>query len=178
MPDTILNGTDCSAVLSGDTVTISGNYYRYDLHRRRRVFGPVTVTLQDVLRIGLTKTYSRLMLAFPMCFGFAALGIRAIPSIEMKKTFFEVEEVWDASVGVTLWSLPHQDFLWRLCAALCLFTIPLYRLSYHNDLEINTLKGRYLLPQKGMGGAQIAGFQQEFTRLKEARRRDRNAASI
>ena len=171
MPDVILNGAVCSAVLTDEAVTVSGDYYRYDLHRRRKVSGSVTVDVLNVLRVGITKTYSRLKLAIPMCLGFLALGIRAFPSIEIKKTFFEIKDIWEASAGVTLWSLPHQDFLWKLCGVLCLLTIPLYWLSYRNDLEINTTQGRYLLPQKGMEAAQIAGFQREFTRLKEERRR-------
>ena len=67
--------------------------------------------------------------------------------------------------------LPHQDFLWKLCAALCLLTIPLYWLSYRNDLEVNTTQGRYLLPRKGMDAAQIASFQREFTKMKWERRK-------
>ncbi len=136
----------------------------------------MTVDLLNVLRVGLTKTYSRLMFAFPMGFGLLTLFIRAIPALEVKKTFFEIEDVWDASVGMTLWSLPHQDFLWKLCGVLCLLTIPLYWLSYRNDLEINTTKGRYLLPRKGMEAAQIASFQREFTRLKEARQKVQKGA--
>lgn len=168
-----LQGKSCSAVLTPEAVTVSGNYYRYDLHKRRKVSGPVTLDLLNVLRVGITKTYSRLMFAFPMGFGLLALLIKSIPAIEIKKTFFEMEDVWDASVGVTLWSLPHQDFLWKLCGVLCLLTIPLYWLSYRNDLEINTTQGRYLLPRKGMGAAQVAAFQREFTRLKGARQKVR-----
>ncbi len=175
-PGFLLSGSTCSAVLTGEAITVKGNYYRYDVHKRRKVSGPVTVDLLNVLRVGITKTYSRLMFAFPMGFGLLALLIRSIPAIEVKKTFFEIGEVWDASVGVTFWSLPHQDFLWKLCGVLCLLTIPLYWLSYHNDLEINTIQGRYLLPRKGMEAAQIANFQREFTRLKEARQKARKGA--
>mgnify|MGYP001024787782 FL=1 len=175
-PGFLLSGAVCSAVLAPEAVTVKGNYYRYDLHKRRKVSGPVTVDLLNVLRVGLTKTYSRLMFAFPMGFGLLTLFIRAIPALEVKKTFFEIEDVWDASVGMTLWSLPHQDFLWKLCGVLCLLTIPLYWLSYRNDLEINTTKGRYLLPRKGMEAAQIASFQREFTRLKEARQKAKKGA--
>lgn len=170
-PGFLLGGASCSAVLTAETVTLSGNYYRYDIHKRRKVSGTVTVDLLNVLRVGLTKTYSRLMLALPMCFGFAALGIKAIPSVEVKKTLLEIPDVWSFSPGVTFWSLPHQDFLWKLCAVLCLLTIPLYWLSYRNDLEVNTTQGRYLLPRKGMDAAQIASFQREFTKMKWERRK-------
>ena len=170
-PGFLLSGSACSAVLTAEAVTVRGNYYRYDVHKRRKVSGSVTVDLLNVLRVGITRTYSRLMLAVPMGFGMLALLIRSIPAIEIKKTFFEIPDVWDASVGVTLWSLPHQDFLWKLCGVACLLTIPLYWLSYRNDLEINTTQGRYLLPRKGMGAAQLAAFQREFTRLKEARQK-------
>lgn len=175
-PSVLLSGSVCSAVLTPEAITVKGNYYRYDVHKRRKVSGAVTVDLLNVLRVGITKTYSRLMFAFPMGFGFLALIIKAIPAIEVKKTFFEIEDVWDASVGVTLWSLPFQDELWKLCGLLCLVTIPLYWLSCRNDLEINTTQGRYLLPRKGMGAAQIAAFQREFTRLKEARQKARKGA--
>lgn len=168
-PGVLLSGTSCSAVLTPEAVTLSGNYYRYDIHKRRKVSGPVTMDLLHVMRVGLTKTYSRLMLAVPMCFGFAALVIKAIPAIEIKKTLFEIPDVWDFSPGTTFWSLPHQDFLWKLCAVLCLLTIPLYWLSYRNDLEVNTTQGRYLLPRKGMDAAQIASFQREFTQAKKVR---------
>lgn len=167
-----LQGKSCSAVLTPEAVTVSGDYYRYDVHKRRKVSGPVTVDLLDVLRVGLTKTYSRLMFAFPMGFGFAALLIKAIPSIGYEKEI--IEDVY--SVGVTLWSVPFQEEAWKLCAILCLLTIPLYWLSYRNDLEINTTQGRYLLPRKGMEAAQIASFQREFTRLKEARQKAKKGA--
>ena len=170
-PGFLLGGASCSAALTAETVTLSGNYYRYDIHKRRKVSGTVTVDLLNVLRVGLTKTYSRLMLAIPMCFGFAALGIKAIPSVEVRKTLLEIPDVWSFSPGVTFWSLPHQDFLWKLCAVLCLLTIPLYWLSYRNDLEVNTTQGRYLLPRKGMDAAQIASFQREFTQAKMARQK-------
>ena len=166
MADTVLNGAVCSAVLSAEAVTVSGDYYRYDVHKRRKVSGSVTMDLLNVLRVGITKTYSRLMFAFPMGFGMLALFIKAIPSIGYEKEI--IEDVY--SVGVTLWSVPFQDELWKLCAILCLLTIPLYWLSYRNDLEINTTEGRYLLPRKGMEAAQIAEFQQEFTKRKEARK--------
>lgn len=165
MADTVLNGTACSATLTDEAVTVSGNYYRYDLHKRRKASGPVTVDLLNVLRVGFTKTYSRLMLAVPMGFGFAALLIKAIPSIGYEKEI--IEDVY--SVGVTLWSVPFQEEAWKLCAILCLLTIPLYWLSYRKDLEINTTQGRYLLPRKGMGAVQIAEFQREFSQRKAAR---------
>ena len=166
MSDTVLNGAVCSATLTDEAVTVSGNYYRYDLHKRYKASGRVTVDLRNVLRVGLTKTYSRLMFAVPMGFGMLALLIKSIPSIGYEKEI--IEDVY--SVGVTLWSVPFQDELWKLCAILCLLTIPLYWLSYRNDLEINTTQGRYLLPRKGMEAAQIAEFQQEFTKRKEARK--------
>lgn len=169
--DMVLTGTACSAVLTPEAVTISGDYYRYNLHKRVKLSGSVTVDLLNVLRVGFTKTYSRLMLAIPMAFGFLALGIKAFPAIEIKKTLFEIPDIYSADVGVTFWSLPHQDFLWKVCGVLCLLSIPLYWLSYRNDLEINTIQGRYLLPQKGMEAAQIAAFQREFTRLKGERQK-------
>jgi len=172
-----LRGQVCSCVLTPEAVTLSGSYYRYDIHKRHRVSGPVTVDLLNVLRIGITKTYSRLMFAVPMCFGFLALGIKAFPAIEIKKTLFEIPDIYSADVGVTFWSLPHQDFLWKLCGVLCLLTIPLYWLSYRNDLEINTTQGRYLLPRKGMDPAQIALFQQAFTQAKLSRQRARTGIS-
>lgn len=104
------------------------------------------------------------MFAVPMGFGFATL---LIPSIGYEKEI--INDVY--SVGFTLWSVPFQDTAWKLCAILCLITIPLYWLSYRNDLEINTTQGRYLLPRKGMEAAQIASFQREFTRLKGKHRK-------
>ena len=163
----ILSGFSCSCALSAEVITINGSYYRYDLHKRRRVSVPVSVDLLNVMRVGLTKTYSRLMLAVPMCFGFAALGIKALPSVGYEKEI--IEDVY--SVGVTLWSVPFQDAAWKLCAVLCLLTIPLYWLSYRNDLEVNTTQGRYLLPRKGMDAAQIASFQRAFTQAKMARQK-------
>lgn len=167
-----LSGELASCVLTPEAVTISGNYYRYDIHKRVKVSGTVTVDLLNVMRIGITKTYSRLMFLFPMCFGFAALLIKAIPSVEVSVDI--IEDVW--SVGHTFWQLSFQETAWKLCAVLCLLTIPLYWLSYRKDLEINTIQGRYLLPRKGMDGAQIAIFQQLFTRQKEARQKARKGA--
>lgn len=170
-PGVLLSGAVCSAVLTPKAVTVSGSYYRYDLHKRHKVSGSVTVDLLNVMRVGFTKTYSRLMLLVPSAFGMLAMLIKAFPAIELKKTFFEIEDVWDASAGVTLWSLPYQDELWKVCAVLCVLTIPLYWLSYRNDLEVNTTGGRYLLPAKGMDKGRITFFQQAFTRLKEERQR-------
>ena len=170
MPDTVLIGKTCSAVLTAETVTVNGDYYRYDVHRRVKASGPVTVDLLNVMRVGVTKTYSRLMFAFPMGFGFAALLIRSVPSVGGYSVDI-IPDVWSIDILPALWSLPFQDFLWKLCAVLCLLTIPLYWLSYRSDLEINTTQGRYLLPRKGMDGARVAGFQQRFTQLKEERRR-------
>lgn len=167
MHNTILTGGGCACSLEGGTITISGTYYRYDLHKRWRVSGPVSVDLLDVLRVGMTKTYSRLMFMFPMCFGFAALIIKAIPAAEI--SYEIIPDVY--SVGYTFWSVPFQDMAWKACAALCLLTIPLYWLSYRNDLEINTMKGRFLLPRKGMAPQEITAFQREFTRLKVERRK-------
>lgn len=164
-----LRGTQCACVLTAETVTVSGNYYRYDNHKRWRMSGPVTVDLLNVLRVGITRTYSRLMFAFPMGFGLLALFIKAIPSLGGYSIDI-IPDVWSIDILPSL-SLPFQEGLWKLCAAACLLTIPLYWLSYRNDLEINTTQGRYLLPRKGMEAAQIAGFQREFTRLKEERRR-------
>lgn len=172
MADTVLSGAVCSATLTDEDITVSGDYYRYDLHKRRKVSGRVTVDLLNVLRVGLTKTYSRLMFAVPMGFGMLALLIKSIPSIGYEKEI--IEDVY--SVGVTLWSVPFQDELWKLCAIACLLTIPLYWLSYRNDLEVNTTEGRYLLPRKGMEAAQIAEFQREFTKRKGARRKARKDA--
>ncbi len=169
MPDMILTGASCSAVLTAETVTVSGDYYRYDLHKRVRASGRVRVDLLNVLRIGFTKTYSRLMLAIPMTFGFLALGIKAIPAAEVSVDI--IPDVW--SVGHTFWSVPFQDVAWKVCGVLCLLSIPLYWLSYRNDLEINTVQGRYLLPRKGMDPAQIAAFQRAFTGLKAARQKSR-----
>lgn len=151
----LLFGASSFCTLSADTLTISGNYYRYDDHKRRKVSGTIKVDLLNVLRVGLTKIYSRLMFLFPMCFGFAALGIKALPSVGYEKEI--IEDVY--SVGLTLWSVPFQETAWKLCAVLCLLTIPLYWLSYRNDLEINTTQGRYLLPKKGMTPADIEAFQ-------------------
>lgn len=60
-----LHGQTCSAALTPEAVTVSGNYCRCGLHKRVRASGPVTVDLLNVLRGGFTKTYSRLMLAIP-----------------------------------------------------------------------------------------------------------------
>lgn len=171
MADIVLAGKTCSAALSDETITLSGNYYRYDDHKRWRMAGPVAVDLLNVLRVGITKTYSRMMFAFPMGFGLAALLIRAIPSVGGYGIEI-IPDVWSIDILPSL-SLPFQDELWKLCGILCLLTIPLYWLSYRNDLEINTTQGRYLLSRKGMAAAQIAAFQWEFTQLKEARQKTR-----
>lgn len=170
----ILSGQSCVCVLSDEQISIDGSYYRYDLHKRVRVAGPVAVDLMNVLRVGITKTYSRLMLLFPMCFGFAALGIKNIPSIGGYSIDI-IPDVWSIDI-LPSFSFPFQDELWKLCAFLFLATVPLYWLSYRKDLEINTTQGRYLLPRKGMEAAQISDFQWEFTRLKKARQKERKGA--
>lgn len=163
----LLSGKNCSCALTPEAITVNGKYYRYDIHKRRPASGQITIDLLEIMRVGFAKTYSRTVFLFPMCFGFAALLIKAIPSIGYEKEI--IKDVY--SVGFTLWSVPFQDVAWKLCAALCLLTIPLYWLSYRNDLEINTTKGRFLLQRTGMDTAQISAFQREFTQLKEERRK-------
>ncbi len=160
-----LNGQTCACTLTAEAITLSGSFYRYDVHKRVKVSGSVTVDLLNVLRVGATKTYSRLMLAIPMCLGFLALFIRGLPVLGI--LFPVIPDVY--YVGPIFWRIPFQVEAWKLCAVLCLLTIPLYWLSYRSDLEINTTQGRYLLPRKGMGTAQIAAFQREFTQAKAAR---------
>lgn len=171
-PGFLLSGAVCSAVLTSEAVTINGDYYRYIDHKRCKTSGPVTVDLLKIMRVGITKTYSRLMLAVPMGFGLLALLIKSIPSIGYEKEV--IPDIY--SVGFTIWSVPFQDVAWKLCGVLCLLSIPLYLLSYRNDLEINTTQGRYLLPRKGMEAAQIASFQREFTQAKMARQKARKGA--
>jgi len=171
--DTVLRGAACSCAVAGDALTIDGSYYRYDNYRRVNASGPVTVKLADVLRVGITKTYSRRIFAVPMTLGGLALLVRAIPSVG--KSIDIIPGIWSIDL-FTLWSFPHQEAIWHFLAVTCLLTIPLYWLSYRNDLEINTMQGRYLLPRKGMEAAQIAAFQREFTRLKEARQKARKGA--
>lgn len=168
MPDAALTGAVCSAVLSAEAVTINGEYYRYIGHKRVKASGTVTAKLTDILRVGVTKTYSRRMFAIPVVLGCLALLVRAIPSVG--KSVEIIPDVWSVNL-FTLWSFPHQDEVWHCLAVACVLTIPLYWLSYRSDLEINTMQGRYLLPRKGMEAKQIAAFQREFTRLKEERRR-------
>lgn len=43
MHDIVLNGAVGSVVLTAEAVTVSGDYYRYDLHRRRKVSRSVKV---------------------------------------------------------------------------------------------------------------------------------------
>jgi len=170
-----LAGQDCSCSLTAEAVTLSGEYYRFVSHKRVKTSGPVTVDLLNVLRVGFTRTYSRLKLAIPMALGCLAVLIKALPSIGGYSVEV-IPEIWSIDLIPALWSLPFQDFLWKACALGCVFTVPLYWLSYRNDLEINTMQGRYLLPRKGMEAAQIAAFQREFTRLKEERQKAKKSA--
>ncbi len=168
MPDTVLTGTVCSATLTDEAITIKGEYCRYIGHERIKTSLPVTVDLLNVLRVGITKTYSRRMFAIPVVLGFLALLIRTIPSVG--KSIEIIPDIWSIDI-FTLWSFPHQEEIWHFLAVACVLTIPLYWLSYRKDLEINTMQGRYLLPRKGMETAQIAAFQREFTRLKGERQK-------
>lgn len=168
MPDAVLRGAECSATLAGDTLTMDGNYYRYDNNRRVKTSGSVTVKLADVLRVGVTKTYSRRIFAVPMILGALALLVRAIPSVG--KSIDVIPDIWSIEL-FTLWSLPHQDFIWKLLAVACVLTIPLYWLSYRNDLEVNTARGRYLLPRKGMDKAAAEAFQRAVYQQKESCRK-------
>lgn len=126
--------------------------------------GLATIKIEDILRVGLTKTYSRCVYLLPMCLGFAALIIKSIPAIAV--SFEIIPDVW--SIDYTVWSVPFQDIAWEICGIACLLTIPLYCLSYRKDLEINSIKGRYLIPQNGMSTADIAAFQQAILQIKAA----------
>lgn len=138
-----LCGETCSCALTGETLTIDGAYFRYDKHRRLKACGQKTFDLAAVMRVGLTRTYSRAMFYIPIAFGVAALLTKRVRQLE---------------------------HIWMVLAALCLVTLPLYWFSRREDLEVNTTQGRYLLPRKGLTAAQIVAFQAAFTRLKSARR--------
>lgn len=157
----LLRGKRCSCSLTNDVVRAEGTYYRYAGHKRRKTTEPLTVQVSNVLRIGETKTYSRAMLAIPMCFGMLALFIRAIPILGIR---FPIPSLYYR--GIIFWRLPHQVEMFEVLGALCLLTIPLYLLSYRKDLEINTTQGRFLLPQKGMKREDIDLFQRAFTAAK------------
>lgn len=161
-----ISGKECFCTLFPDKIVINGNYYRYTNNKRIKESGLITVNICNVMRVGFTKTYSRLMFLFPMCFGFTALIIKEIPALEYKIDI--IPGIY--SVGTEFWSLPYQDTIWKIFAILCLLTIPLYWLSYRNDLEINAITNRYLLPAKGVDKTKIAYFQSEFARLKKNRK--------
>lgn len=157
-----LCGTVCSCALSDGQMLIQGRYYRYENHKRIPASGRLSVSISDVLRVGFTKTYSKRMFLFPVVFGCLALIIKSIPSISVD---MDVLDTFSITL-ITIWALPFQDVLWEACGVLCLLTIPLYWLSRRNDLEINTIEGRFLLPCTGMTDEQIADFQQQFTKQK------------
>lgn len=154
-------------VVSDKRVYIGGRYYLYEHHRLKRREGKIAVPLKDVMRVGITKTYSRLMLLVPMLFGVLALLIKAIPSIGIQISFVDIPILEDILAwSYTFWSLPYQDTMWYLCAALCFLTIPLYWLSYRKLLEINTTQGRYCLSCKGISKAVIDKFGERVAVLK------------
>lgn len=157
-----LHGKHCFCSLANGVVRAEGTYYRYAGHRRVKADAPLTVPVSQVLRVGETKTYSRALLAVPMTFGLLALAIKAIPVLG----FFipVIPGVYYA--GKLFWRLPYQVEAWSLCGVLCLLTIPLYWLSYHRNIEINTTQGRFLLPKKGMKESDVTVFQQAFTAAK------------
>ncbi len=161
-----LRGKRCVCTLANGLITVEGSYYRYEGHRRKRAAQPLAVPISQVLRLDETKTYSRRMLAIPMCFGFLALFIKSIPVLGL--LFPVIPDVY--YTGLILWRLPFQLEAWSLCAILCLLTVPLYLLSYRRDLELNTMLGRFLLPERGMDKAHISAFQQAFSAQRANKR--------
>lgn len=161
-----LQGTLCSCALSEGHIIIKGNYYLYKNHKRIPAAETIYIKLPDVMRVDFTKTYSRLKLTIAMVFGLLTLGIKAIPSIGI---YLDITDSWSLPL-IIIWSLPYQKVIWAACGIICLAAILLYRLSYRTDLEINTTKGRFLLPCKDMLLDDITSFQQEFFRQKAAYR--------
>jgi len=159
-----LIGKTCACTLENGAVTMEGAYRRYERHKRIKASEPITVDLKDVLRVGVTKTYSRSKFLIPTFFGFAAIAVKSIPSLDA--TFELVPDFW---VTCTLWSIPFQDVAWQILGALCLLTIPVYWLSCRKDLEVNTMRGRFLLSQKGMDAQAIIAFQNAVSQAKAER---------
>lgn len=157
-----LQGKHCSCSLANGVVRAEGVYYQYVGHKRTKTTEPLAVPVTQVLRVGETTTYSRTMLAIPMTFGLLTVLIRGIPALGV--LFPVIPDVY--YIGPILWRLPYQIEAWRLCAVLCLLTIPLYGLSYRRDMEINTTQGRFLLPKRGMKKSDISVFKQAFTASK------------
>lgn len=157
-----LKGKDFLCILNEASIGISGTYYRYDLHKKVKISDTQVISLNDILRVGMTKTYSRFRYMIPMGLGALSLFIKSLPEIG-----YSVDVIPDVySIGFTLWSIPFQDVAWKLSALLCLASIPFYWLSYQNDLEINTMKGRFLLPCKDISKVDILNFQQKFSEFK------------
>lgn len=141
MDAVILQGNNCSCALADDAVILEGSYYRYELHKRKKMSGIVTIDVRGVLRVGITRTYSRFLLLIPMCLGFITLTLKQVSSSDSN--------------------------IWLYCAVLCLVTILPYRLSYRNDLEINAMQGRYLLPYQGMSPQDVLSFQRAVEEAKK-----------
>lgn len=141
---------------------VSGTFYKFANHKHIKQQGNLAIPNSAVLRIGLTKTYSRRMLLLPMLFGCMTLIIKAIPSLEISIPI--IKDIW--SIGYTFWSVPYQDFLSNLCMLAFIATLPLYWLSYRNSLEVNTTQGRYLLYKDGMDSTDILEVIQAVTQQK------------
>lgn len=155
-------GDLCTCELEDHAIKVSGEYYLYNNHKRQRYKGTVEADIKDIMRIGMTKTYSRDALAFPMILGIATLIIKKFPKIEID---YDIIPIF-FSVGHTFWELPYQDILWAFCAMAFVIALICYRLSYRTDLEINTVKGRFLLPCKGAEIEEILLFQKAFYQKK------------
>lgn len=156
-----MQGDSGFCILTDKRIYVGGTYYVNYLHKLTKHSGTIAIDLKDIMRVGITKTYSRRMFAIPMLFGALALISKAIPAIEFDIPIFGLFDY-----TVTLWSFAHQDTAFLLFGLLFLATIPLYWLSYRKLLEINTLQGGYCITTKGVDKAKIDNFCICFNKYK------------
>lgn len=160
-----LRGEKCSCTVEGSDLSISGRYFRYAGHERHPYSGSVRIPLKGVMRIGMTKTYSRRMFLVPVVCGALAVLIKSIPSLSFSP--LGQTPVLSDLTSVTFWSVPGQDFLWHLFAVLFVLTLPLNWISNRKYVEVNAVCGRFLFSDAGMTKEQIFLFEQRAASRKE-----------
>lgn len=133
-----LENTTGYCLLTDKHVYLGGNYYLRKNHKLTRYNGGVFIKNADVMRLGVSKSYSRLMLAIPMVLGLLALYIKAVPALEISSPWLA-----DFLPKITFWAWEQQDTAFIIVGLLCVATVPLYLASYKKLLEVTTPYGSY-----------------------------------
>lgn len=158
-----LDCNNCVCAVSDIRLYIQGTYHIYYNHKLKKQNVPLAIPLSDVLRVGITKTYSRTAFLFSMFLGMITLFVNQAMDDSVLGDIYEF--------GQKIWNLPDPDNIVRVLAVLFVLSLLGYLFSYRNWIEVNTTRGRFCLSKRGISKHRIEGFGKQVAILKQNRTR-------